>query len=379
MLPGPNRDRTSLADVLPSCIAALSGTENPLGLGRVNRVVVVLVDGLGSASLRARAGHARTLSATTGARETIDTVFPTTTAAALASLTTGVAPGTHGLVGYSVLDAAHDRVVNQLSGWDDRLVPERWQPIPTLFERAVDEGFCAVIVAPARYRDSGFTRAALRGAEYRAAASIADRFEVATAWLREPGPPGVLYLYVPELDSTAHALGWESAEWTSRLEEVDAEVARFSRALRPADGALLTADHGVVDVPVHAHVLIDTGDGLLDGVRFVAGEPRCLQLHFEPSFTVDERDALIQRWRDSESHRSWVLPRAEAIAAGWFGATSPEVEPRIGDLLVAARKNIAYYDGRTASAQSQAMIGQHGSWSPAELQVPLLRFGAFAN
>jgi hypothetical protein len=55
-----------------------------------------------------------------------------------------------------------------------------------------------------------------------------------------------------------------------------------------------------------------------------------------------------------------------------------EVAPRIGDLLVAARKNVAYYDGRTANERSLAMIGQHGSWSPAELQVPLLRFGAFA-
>jgi hypothetical protein len=133
-----------------------------------------------------------------------------------------------------------------------------------------------------------------------------------------------------------------------------------------------------VDVPVRSHLLIDTVPGLVEGIRFVAGEPRCLQLHFEPDLSPRERDAVVELWRESESARAWVATRAEAIAAGWFGVVDDEVAPRIGDLLVAARKNVAYYDGRTASPRSLAMIGQHGSWSPAEMQVPLLRFGAHA-
>ncbi|MDQ1553616.1 MAG: hypothetical protein QOK46_694, partial [Microbacteriaceae bacterium] len=42
------------------------------------------------------------------------------------------------------------------------------------------------------------------------------------------------------------------------------------------------------------------------------------------------------------------------------------------------RKNIAYYDSRANSQQARSMIGQHGSWSPEESNVPLLRFGAYA-
>jgi Type I phosphodiesterase / nucleotide pyrophosphatase len=335
---------------------------------------MVLVDGLGAAALRARSGHARAL--TTASGQTIDTVFPTTTAAALASLTTGALPGQHGLVGYSTLDAANDRLVNQLSGWDDRLDPEIWQRLPTLFERANAVGLSAVVVGPARFQSSGFTRAVLRGAEYRVAASISDRFETAARWLREPGPPGLLYLYVPELDMVAHAVGWESPEWTARLEEVDSEVHRLSALLRSMDGMVLSADHGIIDIPLSSHLLIDSAPELVEGVRFVAGEPRCLQLHFEPELSTRDRDVLVGRWRDAEADRAWIATRDEATAAGWFGEVDPEVSPRIGDLLVAARKNVAYYDGRTASPHSLAMIGQHGSWSPAEVQVPLLRFGA---
>ena len=379
MIPAPKSDRISLADVFPSCVAALAGTTNRLQLPPVTRAVVLLVDGLGRDQLRARGGHARTLVGALNSRSVLDSGYPTTTAAALATLTTGLKPGQHGLVGYTVLDAANDRVVNQLTGWDDRLDPATWQLAPTVFETAVEAGYRAAVIGAERYRSSGYTQAVLRGAEYLSARSVEERLALAAEWLRAPGEPGLLYVYVPELDVAAHAKGWESDEWTSRLEMLDGAVRDLVRSLRPTDGLLVTADHGVLDVPEYAHVVIDEHPGLVDGIRFVAGDPRCLQLHFEPDLTAAERDGLVARWRDAEAGRAWVATRREAIDANWFGEVLPVVEPRIGDLLVAARKNIAYYDSRFATVHGRSMVGQHGSWSPAEVRVPLLRFGGFTR
>ena len=106
MLPAAFTTRASLATVLPSSLAALSGAANDLGLPRLDKVVVVVVDGLGAAALRARGGHARTLAPALSKAATIDSGFPTTTAAALTTLTTGTTPGEHGMVGYRVRDAA---------------------------------------------------------------------------------------------------------------------------------------------------------------------------------------------------------------------------------------------------------------------------------
>lgn len=379
MLPAAKPDGPSLADVMESSLDALEGRANRLGLPRVDRAVVLLVDGLGADALKARSGHARTLAGALSARSTIEAGFPTTTASALASLTTGVLPGSHGMVGYSVLDAAHDRIVNQLSGWDDKLDPLTWQLKPTLFERASALGLGAYAVGTERYRDSGFTGAVLRGAQYVAGASISERMHRAIDLLTTPGPPALIYVYVPELDMAAHAHGWESANWTAALETADAAVRELTTALGRKHGLLITADHGILDVPARSHVLFDELPGLLDGVRFVAGEPRALQVHFEPDLPGREREALTSRWRASEESRSWIATRQEFIDSGWLGATvAPEVVPRIGDLLIAARKSIAYYDSRTASPSSLAMIGQHGSVTQTELRVPLLRFGAFA-
>lgn len=378
MLPATKTHRLSLADVLPSCFAAVQGRPNTLNLRPVRQAVIILVDGMGAAALAARAGHARTLAPMLSRASTIGAGFPTTTASALATLTTGTSPGEHGLVGYTVLDTANDRVVNQLSGWDARLDPATWQRVPTVFETAAAEGIASYVVATENHRNSGLTRAILRGAAYRAASSINGRFAEAREIL-DANENAIVYLYIAELDKAGHSDGCESARWTNQLEEIDGAIRDFVGSLRPGEGALVTADHGMLDVPAHSHVLFDEIPGLADGVRFVAGEPRCLQLHLHPDASPADHAATLDRWRASEGERSWVVSRTEAVTAGWFGpSVAPEVLPRIGDIIVAARRNIAYYDTRAPSQSGRNMIGQHGSRSPAETAIPLLRFGAFA-
>jgi predicted AlkP superfamily pyrophosphatase or phosphodiesterase len=377
MLPAATRGRASLADVLPSCLAAVTGTGaaagagSPLGLPPVRAAVVLVVDGLGAAALRARAGHARTLAGALTKGATATTVFPTTTAAALATLTTGVQPGEHGLVGYSVLDRAGDRVVNQLNGWDAGMDPTTWQPLPTVFERAAEAGVKSYALGEPRFETSGFTAAVLRGAEYRGHKPVPERFEAARTVL-DGMDRGIVYLYVAELDKAAHSYGWESPEWTERLEQLDAEVARLAASLRSDEGMLVTADHGILDVPAEAHLRIDTAPELLEGVRLVAGEPRCLQLHLAPAA---DPDAVLARWQQAEGGRSWVASRQELIDSGWLGPVVTEAaRSRMGDIFVAARKRVVY----DVDAEGSGMIGQHGSLSEEELIVPLLRFGAFA-
>lgn len=378
MLPATKSVRPSLADVLPSCLSAILRRENTLRLPPVDRAVVLLIDGLGASSLRARAGHARTMSKVLSKNALATAEFPTTTAANIATLTTGEHPGVHGLVGYTVLDSAHDRVVNQLSGWDDYLDPATWQRSPTVFERATEFGIPSFVVAQDRYRDSGFTHAVLRGAHYSAGKSIAHRF-VAARKILDSHDQGIVYVYIPELDQSAHAHGWQSDHWTNLLESIDAEVGYFAAALKRGEGLIVTADHGIVDIPARSHVLFGEERSLVDGVRFVAGEPRCLQLHFEPDADSTHRAQLLDRWKQVEGARAVVLSRAEAIEQGWFGpVVDAEVRPRIGDIVVAARKAVAYYDVRADSQVGRNMIGQHGSVSSDEMLIPLLRFGAFS-
>lgn len=364
----------SLTGVVPQILASLTGASDWFPAARSG--VVVVVDGLGRGNLSARAGHARFLASRMTKKDAARSVFPSTTATALTSLLTGVDAGTHGIVGYRARVPGTRSAPNQLKGWEtDGLDPLTWQRTQPLLEREAALGRPSFVVSKGSYAASGFTRAIQRGATFVAGETPEERLDAA-AELAARHEGALVYAYLPELDTIGHARGWESDEWVAGLERVDAALRRFDGLLAAGTGVVVTADHGMVDVPAHGHVLLRTGDELLDEVEIVAGEPRLLQLYAADGAA----GRVAARWQAAEGGRSWVLTREQAVAAGLFGtAVDDEVLPRIGDVLIAARGAVAYYDDRLADKKAQRMIGQHGSLTDQERIVPLIGLGAFAR
>ena len=316
------------------------------------------------------AGHARFRSQAGTKQDAARTVFPSTTASALTSLLTGTLPGEHGIVGYRARVPGTDDVINQLRGWDTDGLPLDWQRAEPL---SVSLGRPFFVVTKEEYRDTGFTAATQARAEFVGVDDLTDRV-LRAAELAAHHPGSLVYLYAPELDGVGHKRGWESDEWIVMLEKVDAVARAFARALAPGTGAVVTADHGMVDVPRHRQILLDDGSPLVEGVRLIGGEPRMLHLYAE----AGRGSQVLETWRAAEGSRSWVLSRDELIKSGVLGAVHPDVRDRLGDVVVAARAGVVYYDDRVADKGPQKMIGQHGSFTPEERIVPLLRLGAFA-
>ena len=99
----PDYTGACLTSVVPTLLAALAGEAGlpvwaPSPLAGARQVVLLVLDGLGWEQLRDFAAEAPTLAAAPGGP--ITSVAPTTTATALTSLTTGVPPATHGILGY---------------------------------------------------------------------------------------------------------------------------------------------------------------------------------------------------------------------------------------------------------------------------------------
>lgn len=370
MLPSVPPSARSVVGVADDLFAALRGESEVLP--RAESVVLVVVDGLGAISLRGHSGHARALTAGMTRKDVAQSVFPSTTAAALTSIVTGVWPGEHGLVGYRVVDASRDVLVNQLSGWEsDGLDPLTWQPAPTVFERAAQDARASFAVGLAAYAHSGFTKATLRGADFVAAATPAERVQVAYE-LARTHQGSLVYCYLPEVDKAGHKHGVASGEWVAALEEIDAAL---SVRVPPGVGVLVTSDHGMVDVPANRQVVLE--EEHLVGTRHVGGEPRMLHAYLDPEA---DAAAVIARWRADLEAVADVVTREEAIRGGLFGPTVTDAAAsRIGDVLAISRGAWAIYDGTAADQRGRGMIGQHGAVTPEERQVPLIRFGAFAR
>lgn len=370
----PDYERRAVSAVFTSAaaVAGVPGFTNTLDLPAASRVCVFMVDGMGHDQLTRRSGHApvlRSLLAGEHGATTrlIDAAFPSTTAASLAALGTGLAPGQHGLVGYDVLDPERDVVVNMLGGWDRAIDPARWQPHPTVFERAAAHVPVAT-VSQSRFEHSGMTRAALRGARFLPANTLQAATTVALDALT-PAGPHLLYLYANDLDKAGHRHGVASTAWEQALEEVDGAVGRLLARLPRGTLLTITADHGMVDVDEAHRIDVSAEPDLMAGVRHTAGEPRLLQLHLAPGA---DPAAVLTRWRERFGRVAWVLDRRSLIESGHLGPVDPAVLPRIGDVLVAAREPVAFYDRSRVGDGPMRMVGQHGSWTPAERRVPLI-------
>lgn len=371
MLPAAPKTLGRLSDVLKSALEALLGQANALQLKAASSAVVILVDGLGSANLKGANSHARFInSIATG--KPISTVFPTTTAAALTSLCTGLQPTQHGFVGYRVLDRARSTAQNLLSGWASYEESSGWRVGESLSTIAATIGITVHFIGSSAYQRSGFTNVIMPDATFHPADRLADRFRIARELVAVPG--NLVYLYVPELDQIAHSNGSTSFEWLNRLEDLDAQLRDFTQQIPKSVGVLLTADHGIVDVPETGQ--IELSEIELEGLEFFGGDTRNAYLYFSSTELAESARLQLSEYL---GELCWVASMAELRLAGWLGEPSPEAAQRMPDLYVIARKKVAIYHRRFSSLKSYNMVGHHGSLSPEELQIPLIQFGVWTN
>ena len=345
-----------------------------LGLARARRACLVVVDGLGLHNLLA-AGTAVAPALAGAPRSALRSAFPSTTATNMAALGTGLPGGRTGLLGYTVRDPATGRLLNLIS-WHGGPEPTTWQRHPTVFELMAERDELAVSVGPWEFDGSPLTRAALRGAEYESAESLADRVDRTLEVLAEPDVR-LTTMYWGDVDKTGHHHGWRSEEWRTELAHLDTQLARLAASVPPGTLLLVTADHGMIDVPRGdsevfggpARLDVAARPGLADGVALVAGEPRICHVHAEPGAVA----AVLASWRAELGERADVRTRDEAIAAGWFGEVEDRFRPVVGDVVAAMRGDVAVVDSRTQTAASLELVGMHGSRTDAETTVPLIR------
>ncbi|WP_062214313.1 alkaline phosphatase family protein [Streptomyces sp. NBRC 109706] len=378
LAPAPRYGTGSLSDLLPAALTGLGlpGHERAFALPPADRVCVFLIDGLGWEVLRAHPSVAPFLtsllpSSNAGAGKPISVGFPSTTATSLASLGTGLPPAAHGMVGYRVLDPDSGALMNQLR-WEPWTEPSRWQPHPTLFVRADGAGVAACQVSAPHFERTPLTRVALSGGTFLGRSDPWERIDEAARRIAEADRT-LVYTYYAELDGAGHRFGIDSEEWRAQLSRVDALAQRLAERLPPRAVLYITGDHGMVDVPrtEEARFDFDHDWELRAGVAQLGGEGRARHLYAVPGAAADVHAV----WREVLAEDAWVATRDEAVALGWFGPPGTGVEarvgPRIGDVVVAMSGEAAVIASETEPRES-ALIGMHGSLTPAEQLVPLL-------
>ena len=205
----------------------------------------------------------------------------------------------------------------------------------------------------------------MRGARYLGVRALGDLgFQISNAI----AAGGFCYGYHGDLDMVGHLYGPGSEAWRMQLRHVDRLVESIIEEL-PAGGLLaVVADHGMITVDPEKIVDIDASPALLNGTTAVGGEARARHIYVHDGAA----EVVLDAWRETLGDLAWVVPRDEAIAAGWFGArVADHVRPRIGDVVAAAR-GTAVMVRRNVEPVESGLVGQHGSLTSAEQLVPLV-------
>lgn len=367
-LPRPPKDLGAIRHVFQSAMQSCLGEPNHLQLPPKNNVLVVFIDGLGSENLRQRSGHAPFLSEQLRRGTSISASFPATTSVNIGSFATGLMPGEHGLIGHQVWDREHDERINLLVGWNERTVPEIWQPHSLVSELANAKGVMVNAIQAEEYRGTGFTRATMRTANFIAADTIDERIDRAIEAANGKGP-SLSYVYFPELDKYGHQNGWKSSGWAALLEQVDAGVRRLSSKLGKA-GLIVVADHGMVETSKDRQLILDE---YLDGLslEFFGGDTRSSYLYF--SDTEDSNQAITRL--ESLTYALGAHLASELVEQGWYGEIGKEAAARLPEVVLLAKSNYTLYHSKFSKQRAFNMISHHGSISDAELKIPLIRIG----
>jgi hypothetical protein len=330
----------------------------PAAMDGVEQVVLLVLDGLGWHQMQARTELLRGIPQMAATR--ITTVAPTTTATALTSISTGLPPGEHGLIGYRMhLDGGD--VLNVLRWATSKGDARESIPPESLQHDVAFGGQRPPVIVRAEFRDSGFSRAHLGGCRhvpYRMPSTLVSEV-LHQLSLGEP----FVYAYYDGIDKVAHEYGLGSV-FDAELVFVDRMVEYLVESLPPAAALVITADHGQVDVgdrvfPPHPEVL--------SLVRGQSGEARFRWLHAVAGAARELEQVAAAHHGDV----AWVVSREQTLDEGWFG---PKVLPgalaRLGEVALVAREPVAFED--PSDTGPFHLVGRHGSLTADEMDVPLL-------
>ena len=360
----PDYSGANLTGIIPGCLLGTSGRRPnwfPQPLQEAERIVLLVIDGLGYEQLQRHAHIAPNLMSLVGG--SITTIAPSTTASALTSLVTGASPAEHGIVGYR-MDMG-DSVMNSLRWWSDtrdlRKVhpPASVQPIPPFV------GMTIPVVSRAELEGSAFTEAHLRGSRpcgWRAASSIVAQ----CASLISSGEKFV-YAYYDGVDKIAHERGF-GAYYDAEIAATDWLVGALLNTLPSGTTLAITADHGQVQVDDN---VVHLSDDIKATLHHQSGEGRFRWLHAKRGQESD----LIQIATDLYSDIAWIASRDQVVEEAWLGPArggriADQVKRRLGDVALVPFTATTFDDPLDSGPFS--LVCRHGSLTADEMFVPFL-------
>lgn len=330
-----------------------------------------------------------------GRAEKITAQFPSTTAAHVTTIHSGLPAAISGVYEWFYYEPQVDAMIAPLlfsfAGDETRdtltktgIPASQLFPTRTIYQALAAAGVKSLAFQHVSIAATTFSKQLLAGAETRPFKTITQGLVNLAQALAEQQGPAYFFFYYDEIDAICHRHGPAAVQTEAEIDTFLSVLERqFFRRLRKRRGRtllMLTADHGQMGVNPRTTIYLNRRPEFVGLERFLkhnrqryplmpAGSPRDLFLAVHDE-RLDEAQAFL---RARLAGRAEVHKTADLIAAGFFGPLppAPVFLARVGNLVILplAGEAVFWYE---KDRFEQKYWGHHGGLSREEMEIPLL-------
>ena len=358
--------------------------------GKYDAVVFFLVDGFGWRFFE-RFQEAPILKRLSkGKIEKLTAQFPSTTAAHITTIHTGLPVGQSGVYEWFYYEPLVDQIIAPLlfsyAGDDERdtlkgqVNAAKLFPNRTLYQELGKQGIESYVFGMRSYTPSTYSNVVMNGAKQISFRTLPEALINLGRLLENLTAPAYIHFYFGNIDGTCHEYGPSAPQTEAEIEAFLLIMEHFFEHVFSGKKnilLLLTADHGASEVDPKTTIFLNKEARFKGVERFLkrnqsgdllvpAGSPRDMFLHVKDDL-LDEAQSLLAKGLDG---------KAEVVKADWLmenGYFGPKISQkfcaRVGNLVILPyRYESVWYEKEHLV---KYFYGNHGGLTPQEMEIPL--------
>jgi hypothetical protein len=363
---------------------------------RYNKVILFFVDGFGWRFFKQYAEKYTFLKTALncGAVSKMTSQFPSTTAAHVTCIHTGLDVGQSGVYEWNYYEPLVDEVITPLlfafAGDKERdtlkrvgIPSEAYFPTQTFYQKLQTGGINSYVFQSQAYTTSTFSNIVYKGVTLFPYKKLSEALtNLAELVMNDTASIAYYLLYYDKIDAICHTYGPNSREFEGTVDRFLRMIEElfYNKLAGKVEQTLLilTADHGQVEVDQRRTFYLNRQIPNIEqylqtnrrGKLLVpAGSARDMFLHIK-----DERlDEAVTNLQTHLAGIAEVYRTEQLVAQHFFGSAQPSIEflTRVGNVVILPYQyeTVWWYEGGKFEMHFQ---GHHGGLTPEEMEIPFL-------
>ncbi|MCP4762206.1 MAG: alkaline phosphatase family protein [archaeon] len=382
----PDYNGNSIINLMSTIISNYGGQSEyphltllqPSELEKNTNIVLIILDGLGYKFLSEYGKNTILYEKLKGK---MTSVFPSTTAAALTTFFSGLAPQNHAILSWFLylreLGLVSTILKMTVRGLNTSILNNNYSPTSFFSFKSPMDDFQVkkFLILPNDIINSDYSRNVYMSGSRIGYHGLNDFYTQISDLIKKSDESKFIAGYWPQFDHIAHMYGINSKEAQRHLKKLERALIRFLESIEDYSSntkVIITADHGQIDIPQQNIINLNKITELESTLTLpISGEFRAPFFYVRPS-KINQFESYIE---NNLSHIGMLIKGEDLISKNYFGygKPHPRLFDRTGDYVFLIKENYIIKDELLSQNKNDpALIGYHGGLSEDEMLVPLI-------